>query len=306
MPTTTEDKDAFAGDEQLKDGVDKAASTPNGDTENTETVADGVAELQRKLDDSERARVSAERRADEAFRRAGHAENTAYGSQMAVLQGALDTLIANRETLKKDYAAALAAGEFDRAADLQTRIADEAAQKVEIEKGKAALEGQARPRQAPGDNEKVEAYVRSLQPRAAAWIRAHPQYVTDAQLNDELMEKHFAARRAGHAEGSDSYFTFMESNLGLAGGSGTAARPQQREQEQETNGENLSGASQVAQRRDVQPSPAAPSRGGSSRQIRLSPREAEAARISGLTDEEYAKNMERERRAGTIGKDRVH
>lgn len=302
MPPTTENTE-----EDDKNVVVTGAEKPVTEAlDDTETVADGVAELQRKLDEAERARGAAERRADEAFRRVGQAETTAYGSQMAVINSALETLNANRETLKREYSAALAAGEFDKVADIQAQIADEAARKVEVERGKAALESQARSQTQTTGDPRVERYVQNLQPRAAAWIRAHPHYVTDAGLNDELMEKHYAARRAGHADGTDGYFTFMESNL--LGGGAAPARAQEQEKEKDTGsgGESMSAAAQATQRRDVQPSPAAPSRGGGGRQVRLSAREAEAARISGLTDEEYAKNMERERRAGTIGKDRVH
>jgi hypothetical protein len=272
------------------------------DVGNEETVEEGVAELQRKLDDAERGRREAERRADEASRRAGHAETTAHGTQLAFIQGALDTLNSNRETLISQYATAMSGGEFEEAGKIQARMADEAAQKVELERGKSALEAQraATPRQPAGDGDRIEAYVRTLQPRAAAWIRAHPDYVLDQRKNQQMLAQHWGALAAGHEEGGDAYFQFIEGNLRP-----TRERAAPAAAAAATTVDPTAGAAQVTQRRDVQPSPAAPSRGGA-RQIRLSTREQEAARISGLSDEEYAQLMERERRAGTIGKDRVH
>ena len=69
----------------------------------------------------------------------------------------------------------------------------------------------------------------------------------------------------------------------------------------------LSEAAKPAQRRDaatpqreVQPSPAPPSRGnGASRTVRLSPEQQEAAKISGLSNEEYARNLVAEKSRNT-------
>jgi hypothetical protein len=264
------------------------------DVGNEETVEEGVAELQRKLDDAERGRREAERRADEMSRRVGQAETTAHGTQLAFIQGALDTLNTNRETLIEQYAAAMANGEFAEGGKIQARMADEAAQKIELERGKSALESQrpAAPRPMASEADKLEAYTKTLQPRAAAWIRAHPEYVLDPRKNQQMLSQHYAALSAGHEEGGDAYFTFIEGGL----------RPtRERAPAPEKEIDPTAGAAKETQRRDVQPSPAAPSRGGS-RSVRLDARQQEAARISGMTDEEYAKIMERERRAGNIGK----
>ncbi len=298
MADTDDEKDA--PDAQVTD--DKNTQTEaRDDVGNEETVEEGVAELQRKLDEAERGRQAAERRADEASRRAGHAETTAHGTQVAFIQGALDTLNANREQLIRDYATAMSAGEFEEAGKIQARMADEAAQKIELERGKSALEAQrTTARQPAGDSDKIEAYTRTLQPRAAAWIKAHPEYVLDQRKNQQMLAQHWAALAAGHEEGGDTYFKFIESGLaGPARPAAAAAQPAA------AAADPTAAAAQLTQRRDVQPSPAAPSRGGA-RSIRLSQREQEAARISGLSDEEYAQLMERERRSGNIGKDRVH
>lgn len=288
--------DVQVTDSKIKE-VDPAES--QDDVGHEETVEDGVAELQRKLGDAERGRREAERQRDEATRRAHQADTTAHGTQLAFIQGALDTLNSNREQLIRDYATAMSAGEFEEAGKIQARMADEAAQKIELERGKSALETQrtTQPRIPAGDNEKVEAYTRTLQPRAAAWIRAHPEYVLDPRKNQQMLAQHYAALATGHEEGGDDYFKFIESGLERPARSPAAT--------QATAADPTASAAQVTQRRDVQPSPAAPSRGGA-RTIRLSAREQEAARISGLSDEEYAANMERERRSGNIGKDRVH
>lgn len=305
----------------LKEDEQDDKSKPNGaDTGTVQTiessVSDDIAAVQRKLEESERARVAAESRAAQFEQRARSAEGTAYGSQMAIIQGALDTIAANRETLGAQYEEALGAGDFRKARELNDRLIELKVQENDLNKGKQALETQGRTGQpAPQfnpltatDNEKIEKYIEGLGPnadRAAAWLRAHPDYVLDDAKRARMIREHHKALGAGHEQGSDVYFSVIEQGLGL----GAVQRPAPN-----GNGAHVetpdptSQAAQPVRRRDedVQPSPAAPSRGGGSRTVRLTPEQQEAAALSGMTHEEYARSMERERKAGNIGKPRVH
>ena len=290
------DKEVVLSDDEQQD--DKAqVVTQETETEQT-PIVDDIDELRRNLEAERAARAAAERRAEEATSRATSAESTAFGSQMAVIQGALDTIAANRDTLKKQIAAAMAEGDFDKATDLTDQMTTLAAQKIELDKGKAALEAQGRvaSRSTPA-SDLVESYVKNLQPRAAEWIRAHPEYVTDKRKNDAMLAQHYGALAAGHTEGSDEYFGFIEQKLNMRGnGHAAAAEPTSAPRPEPT-----AHAAQVVQRRDeVQPSPAPTSRGGSPRRITLSKSEQEAADISGVSYEEYAKLRETERKAGTL------
>jgi hypothetical protein len=274
-----------------------------------DAVSADIADVQRKLDESEARRIAAEKRATDAEQRERQITTGAIDDRKAMIQTALDTIDANIGTLKSQMRDALAAGDFDKHADLNVQLAEQMAAKPDLLRGKAALEQQAKQPQPKtfeelSDSEKIELYTRTMQPRAKAWIEAHPQYVLDPKLNTRLNAKHYAALDAGHVLGTDGYFKFMEDSLALPAGNGhdttttTTTTPVQPDP--------TAAAAQVVKRReDVQPSPAAPSRGGGgSRTIRLTPAQQEAARDSGMTYQEYAQSLEREIRAGNIK--RVH
>lgn len=291
-----------------------AAGTP-AKTDPPDAISADIADVQRRLDESEAKNRRLEGERNEALQRASRIENAAVGDRLSMVLGALDTIDANIESLENQAAEALSTGDFKGAAKLNSQIAQQAAQRPDLLRGKAALEHEAKnPRSAqpqPGqlsDSQKIELYVSTMEPRAAAWIRAHPQYVTDQKLNDKLLARHYSAKEAGHVEGTDGYFRFIEDGLSLPQGNGHAAPPPLPAAAADGAPDPLSAAgASVRKRDDVQPPAAAPSRGGGgSRKITLTPAQQEAARVSGMTYEEYGKAMETERRAGTIGKGQVH
>lgn len=300
MEVVLKDDEEIKGGETKTKAADGATADLPGDKDGTDVV-DGVDELKRRLDEAEAGRVAAERRAEIATRRATMAEGTAHGSQMAVINNALETLNANADIYEQQMTDALAAGDFKLHSQISRKLSDETARKIELEKGKAALEAQAKmPRQeatpeVPTDAQKVESYVRNMQPRAAAWIRAHSQYVTDDKLNDALLEAHYAAKRQ-HAEGTDAYFDVIETKLNMRGNGHAAPAAAAVAQPDPTS----AAAQTVSRRDDVQPPPAPTSRGGSPRRVTLTKAEQEAAEMSGLSYEEYARNMDREKKAGTL------
>lgn len=271
------------------------AAAPGGDTAQplSTTVDEGVDDLRKKLDDAERRAAEAERRAGEATRRATAATGDAHASQMAVLEGAIQTLDANKATFEAQYEEALGAGDFKKAAAINTQLAENAAQRLEVSRGKAALERQ---RVLPTDtNDIVERFAAQLQPRSAAWIRAHPQYVTDDKLNAQMMAAHWDAVGKGIVEGTDAYFDAVNTRLGLTAAparpNGAVSVEASAALTQPTAAAPLSAAAAPAASREVQPSPAPASRGGATRTVRLTREQQEAARISGLTNEEYARNL---------------
>jgi hypothetical protein len=280
-----------------------------------DAVSDDIAEVRRKLDESEAKNRQLEGERNAALQRASQVETGAIGDRLAMVQSALDTIDANVATLQAQMADAMAAGDFARHSELNVALAKQLAAQPDLLRGKAALEHQAKNPVATravelDDSQKIELYTKTMEPRAKAWIQAHPQYVLDQKLNDRLLARHYSAKDAGHKEGTDGYFRFIEDGLNLPAGNGHAVvDPASQARTDDTGSEQpLSAAAAPTQRRDMQqPSPAAPSRGGGgSRTVRLTPAQQEAARISGQSYQEYAESMERERRAGNIGTKRVH
>jgi hypothetical protein len=296
--------------------TEEPAVEPKPGTEGTpaqpDAVSADIADVTRRLNESEAARIAAEQRATAAEQRERQVTTGAIDDRKAMIQNALDTIDANIGTLKSQMRDAMAAGDFDKHADLYVQLAEQMAAKPDLLRGKAALEQQVKqppPRTIDqlSDSEKIELYTKTMQPRAKAWIQAHPQYVLDPKLNTRLLARHWAALDANHVEGTDGYFQFIESGLALPAGNGHDTTPSPTGQGgPATQPDPTAAAAQVVRRRDdVQPSPAAPSRGGGgARTIRLTPAQQEAARDSGMTYQEYAQSLEREIRAGNIK--RVH
>jgi hypothetical protein len=295
--------------------TEEPAAEPKPGTEGatpaqTDAVSADIADVQRKLDESEARRIAAEKRATDAEQRERQVTTGAIDDRKQMIQTALDTIEANVTTIQGQLADAMAVGDFAKHAELTVALNRQLAAQPDLLRGKAALEQQAKQPQPRtidqlSDSEKIELYVKNMTPLSAAWIRAHPQYVTDPKLNVKITARHWAALEAGHVADTDGYFRFVEAGLQLPTGNGhdttttmtttTTVQP-----------DPTAAAAQVVKRRDdVQPSPAAPSRGGGgARTIRLTPAQQEAARDSGMTYQEYAQSLEREIRAGNIK--RVH
>jgi hypothetical protein len=131
----------------------------------------------------------------------------------------------------------------------------------------------------------VEQVAAQLSPRSAAWVRAHPQCVTDSRLYQKMVGAHNIAVADGYAPDSDDYFNFIESQMGF------------NRQAQVDQGEEvvLSSASKSTQNRSAPPAApstrTASSTGGRTTTVRLSAEQREMASMMGYTPEQYAENM---------------
>jgi hypothetical protein len=285
-------------DEKVADVVvvvaeDGAAPAAAAENPAVVTPDEGIAKLQRELAAEREARVAAETRANESAAREAAARGETMDSQLAQITGALDTVTANAETLKANYAAAAAAGDWEQVAEIQTQIARNENHRVQLEQGKASLEAAPKPKAAvapvrPADP--VEALAKQLTPRSADWVRAHPEFTSDPKKYAQMVAAHNLTVSRDFKPDSDEYFAEVEKVLGV--GAAVAKAPV----DGELPGEKpLTAAAEATGGRGAQP-PAAPvtrsGTGTGSRPtvVRLTSAEREAAKASGLTDEEYARN----------------
>lgn len=185
-------------------------------------------EHQRRLAAAEReARQRAEQFAREQAQSVQHAQVDVQSSHLRVIQNAIDTTEAATAAAKRDYADAMAAGDWNAAAEAQAAIAQAAAQLLQLQNGKARLEETLQPLsegkieapkipdftpQLPQDP--VEMYAERLTPKSAAWLRAHPQAVEKV---NKLTRAHQDAVEDGIVPESPEYFEFIESRLGISG-----------------------------------------------------------------------------------------
>lgn len=301
-------KNGSADDEDLEVILDASEGLLPGEDGNAEIqvsegaravgAEDGIAALQANLDRERRekeqaqaARAAADQRAREAEDREAKARGETTETQLSLVTNAIDTVKASAVALKANLANALRDQDFEAAAEVQEQMANNAVRLQVLERGKVDLEETAKnpPPQIvrqTGNPDPVEAFLENIQitPRSANWLRSHRDYVTDPKLNRKMIRAHEDLMDENYVPDSDSYFEAMEARLGVL-------QAPAREERQESA---MSDAAEPARRREAPP--AAPvSRGGTGNgsaptSMRLTPAEREMAEMSGMTNEEWAKN----------------
>ena len=241
---------------------------------------DGIADLQRQLEAERSRREAAERMARDAEERERSARIDKDESEIHLVTNAIQTLNRDKEILKANYAQALRAGEFERAASINDEINEAATQLQQLTNGLEAMKAKPKVQPLPPQSaDPVEAFAARLTPRSADWVRAHPEFVKDSRLNRKMIAAHELAVADGHAPDTDGYFSAIEQTLNVA----------HRDQQQE---DASSSAAKVVSRRDAAPAAAPVSRGGSNRTnvVRLTAAEREMADMMNMKHEDYAKN----------------
>ena len=243
----------------------------------------GIKELKFQLEQEKLARAEAEKRAQEAATREYIANNEVTNSNLSLINNAISSTQQETAYLKNNYRDAMAVGDYDRAAEIQQRMSDNAARLLQYENGKSAIEAQAKqgPQTYQRPVDPVEALASQLSPRSAAWIRNNPQFATDQRLFQKMVAAHNLAVADGLAPDTDDYFATIEDTLRVRRAEPVYEDP-------------MAGAATVTQKRAAPP--AAPvSRSGNGtgsnpNRVTLTSAEREMAQMMGMTDKEYALN----------------
>jgi hypothetical protein len=258
------------------------------------TPEEGITQLKKRLEDEQKARAEAERRAHEAQQVAHKAQRDVQDGDYQLIVSAIDKAKSNSELLKNAYAESMAAGDYRRVADIQEALALNANKLSTLENGKSALENKLRQPVQQVANDPVEEFASRLTPRSAAWIRNNPDYARDPSKYDAMVRAHNHAMGEGHVPDSDSYFQHVEMRLGM-----------RRPPEPEVDEEVISVAATPVQKRTSVPPTAPTTRmasntSGKPTTVRLSAEQREMASMMGYTPEEYAKNMVALKREGRL------
>ena len=269
-----------------------------------------VAELkERLLAESVRA-TAAEQTARTATARVANADTRVQQSELQIVATAIETLTSQGNTLEAQYEQAAAEGNHRLMGSISRQMGRVEGQLIALESGKQRLEieqeqASRRPAvvQPVAGESPAEFLAKQLPPRAAAWIRRNPEFA-EGRNYQKMLGAHnvFIADNPGTEE-TDDYFKGVESLLGFVDG-----RPPGRTRPA-TNGHDtdaerpMSSAATGRDRQaaDVSAPAAPPSRGGnSSRTVRLTAEQREAAAASGLSEAEYAENLQSLRKDGRI------
>jgi hypothetical protein len=270
-----------------------ASPSPESTKNDIKSAEEGVAELKRKLEESETARSKAERERNEAVQRAYTANNEKEDTNLRLIESAIGQVAANSTMLEQAYSDALIAGDTTRAAKIMREMAANEAKALQLQNGKQSLQESPRGPQRPLDP--VEAFASQLSPKSAAWVRAHPEYATNPKLTQKMIAAHNMAVADGFAADTDDYFESVEEALKINRRAPAPARDDDWSGEQFSDASRGQGGRQVAPSaipvsRDVSPS------GRSTRAVRLTKDEVEIAELTGQTPEQYYRNKMRDER----------
>ncbi len=273
----------------VADAAETPETAPQKETSDEISPEIGIEALKQQLEMERVARAEAEKRARMAENTASKASYEVQDSNLQLIVSAIDSVNRTNTMLKRDYAAAMQAGAFDQAAEIQSQMSINGAKLLQLENGKAALTERLKnpPAQQPQmPDDPVETVASQLSPRSAAWVRAHPECVRDKRLYMKMVGAHNIAVADGFQADTDEYFAEIERQLGYR-------KPQTAVQAEEDEEPTSMAAKPMARRA---PLPAAPSSRAASNgtggrnTVTLTREEREMAGIMGMTPEEYAKN----------------
>jgi len=261
---------------------------------------DATKVLQAAVDNEKKLRAAAEQTATNARQQADQERNARLTREqeldrtrqaleqreLSVIEAGIEGATREIAATQKELAAALAAGEFEKVAEVQTRMSKATAALDRFEGKKADFESSQQSKiessseAAPVQSQPTpfERYVAGMEPAAQTWLRAHPECAPAAvggkgDMNAKMMRGHYDALSQGFSPNSENYFRVIEESTGFRKPEAVAEEEVAQEQPR-------------PKQRQAQPS-APPSRDppgsqqtGSTRTVRLSKDEQEAARIS--------------------------
>lgn len=233
----------------------------------------GIDELKRSLSES-RAREQAEaarRQAAEA--QVADAGRNALDANIAMVASEIEAAKAASKDARAEYQKALEKADYAAASDAQEKLADSRFNLLRLQERKAEIE-QAKTRPAPQpQQDPVEAIASQLSPKAADWVRAHPEMAK--QWKKVETAHNSAIELSGLTADTPEYFAKVEDLLGIR------AAPRA---EPEVIRIRQPSAQAPAQRETVSLRSGQPER----QTITLSAQEREMAREMGMSDKEYA------------------
>lgn len=273
--------------------VEKAAHPKTEEKKPEVSAEEGIDKLKRRFEMERHRAAEAERRAAEAEIHAQRASLQTRDARYQLVVGAIETVKGRSEALKAAYSSAMAAGDFDKVAEVQEAIALNAHQLSELSAGerdlREELEAAARQpvKQMPKSEEPlVEQIARSVSEKSASWLRSHKDALNDERAVKRMFRAHDDAIDDGIQPDTEEYFAFLDSRMGFR-------RPEPVEEVEEAP---------APPRRAAPPPPAPVSRGGQRPNVvRLSRQEAEMAKMMGMSETDYARNKVALQREGKLG-----
>jgi len=263
------------------------------------SAEDGIQEMKRRLEAEKRAREEAEHRAYRAAQEAQKANSEVKDTNYQLIVNAIETVKGRAETLKSAYKEAMSVGDYDKLAEIQEAMAVNASHMTKLEDGKRQMEAYAKQPvepvapPPPRIEEVIENMARTVSPKSADWIRSRKDALHDDRSIKRMFRAHEDAIDDGIEPDTEAYFDFIDARLGVK---------KHVEQPIQVEASTDSPLSSAAAPKKAAPPPPAPVSRGNSRPnvVRLTREQAETAKMLGMSESEYAKNMVDLRREGKI------
>jgi hypothetical protein len=195
---------------------------------------DPVIDLKNQFTAMTQRATEAERTANAATRANAEITQRLHSVESQMVHSQLDTVVsgiaaaqAEATSAEQAYVAAHEAGDGPAMARAQRSMSGAEARLQRLQEAKADIEDgirqrpkdRAETRDAPPQRRQsadpVERFTAEMSPRSAAWIRAHPEFVTDAKKNARMLGAHNMAMADDVEVDSDEYFRRIEEGVGL-------------------------------------------------------------------------------------------
>jgi hypothetical protein len=253
-------------------------------------VDKALKKLNKKLEKERKARVQAETVARQASEQARLLHNEASDSNLHLVSGAIESVKRDQEILKSHLRDAMAIGDYDKAADLQEQMTANITNLRQLERGFEEMRQQPRLQpQAPTTSEvDVDYLINNVTPKSAEWLKKNRDHIADARSIRVMKRAHEDAVDFGIAPESDAYFQFVENRMGIGGKKKSIPEVDNVMSSASSSTQKRSGPPAAPVSRQPIDSPHRPG------VIHLTAAEVEAARISGITPQEYYRNKMRE------------
>ncbi len=267
------------------------------------------ANHERALKEREEAIASSQKYEAEASRSRADSDE----AKLDAINNAMVAAEAESKTAERELEQAISNADTKAQAEAYRKMSKAETAYGRLEDGKSYLESQikqanaqrkqqleeakkAPPPEAPKSQDPID--LMQVPERAREWLREHREYVTDPRKNAKLQNMHWEVLDGGHKEFSTAYFIEMEKLLGLI-------------KTPEIEVEVESKVDAEPKRTTIVSAPVsreAPSSGStSSTRVRLTREQSEVAKLAGITDAEYAKQLLRlqaEKKNGNYGESR--
>jgi hypothetical protein len=181
-----------------------------------------VEDLRGQLSVAEQRTRDAERRAQEASQVARDASAEVKDTRASAIDTEIASAATESTSLKAQLKAAWDAGDFEKATELQEKIADVRARLYDANKEKARIaqevqrphEGAVRQRTR---EEQRQAMLDACTPASRAWLESHPECIDNPVKNSKAIAAHNEAiHEKGLAADTPDYFRFIEEQLGYS------------------------------------------------------------------------------------------